>query len=110
MNSLPAAAPTVRECPRVSAAGERSIPEQRQDNKRAADREGFVLGMPYQDQESASRYATKARDGYDRLMGELTSGQFGAEVLMLWESSRGSRRVGEWVTLIELREDRGKSA
>ena len=107
MNSLPAAALTAREYLRVSAEGERSIPEQRQDNKRAADREGFALGTPYQDQGSASRYATKGRDGYDRLMGELTSGQFGAEVLMLWESSRGSRRVGEWVTLIELCEDRG---
>ncbi|MEV0489005.1 hypothetical protein [Streptomyces atratus] len=44
MNSLPAAALTVREYLRVSAEGERSIPEQRQDNKRAADREGFALG------------------------------------------------------------------
>ena len=25
-------------------------------------------------------------------------GRFGAQVLMIWESSRGSRRVGEWVS------------
>ncbi|MET7495758.1 hypothetical protein [Streptomyces sp900116325] len=46
MNSLPAAGLTAREYLRVSAKGERSIPEQRQDNGRAANREGFALGTP----------------------------------------------------------------
>ena len=35
--------------------------------------------------------------------------QFNAQILMIWESSRGSRRVGEWVKLIELCEQRAVS-
>jgi DNA invertase Pin-like site-specific DNA recombinase len=34
-------------------------------------------------------------------MDDLRGGRFGADVLWLWESSRGSRKVGEWVELIE---------
>ncbi|MGW2938594.1 recombinase family protein [Streptomyces sp. NPDC001156] len=96
---------TGREYLRVSAKGERSIPEQRDDNTRAAEREGVALGRPYQDQGSASRYARTNRDDFDRLTDDLKNGQFGADLLWLWESSRGSRRVGEWVTLIELCEE-----
>ena len=32
----------------------------------------------------------------------MRAGRFGADVLILWESSRGSRKVGEWVELIDL--------
>jgi len=55
---------------------------------------------------SASRYATKGRDGFDALMADLAADRFGADVLVLW-ASRGSRRVGEWVALIDRCEDRG---
>ncbi|MFE0132056.1 recombinase family protein [Streptomyces sp. NPDC059037] len=96
-----------REYLRVSARGERSIPEQHDDNGRAAEREGVTLGQPYQDQGSASRYAVRARDDFARLMSDLENDTFGADLLWLWESSRGSRRVGEWVLLIELCEERG---
>ncbi|MEU6388804.1 recombinase family protein [Streptomyces sp. NPDC046939] len=96
-----------REYLRVSARGDRSIPEQHDDNRRAADREGVTLGSPYQDQGSASRYALRARDDFARLMSDLENDTFGADLLWLWESSRGSRRVGEWVSLIELCEERG---
>ncbi len=40
-------------------------------------------------------------------MADLESDTFGADVLVLWESSRGSRKVGEWVTLIDWCEMRG---
>ncbi|WP_327432096.1 recombinase family protein [Streptomyces sp. NBC_01236] len=100
------AQPIAREYLRVSAKGDRSIPEQHDENVRAAAREGISLGTPYKDQGSASRYATKGRDDFDRLLDDLRNDQFGADLLWLWESSRGSRRVGEWVTLIELCEDR----
>lgn len=101
-----AAGLVAREYLRVSAKGDRSIPEQHDDNVRASGREGFTLGEPYKDQGSASRYAVKARDDFDRLADDLENGRFGADVLQLWESSRGSRKVGEWVTLIELCEER----
>jgi DNA invertase Pin-like site-specific DNA recombinase len=99
-----------REYQRVSfdASGrERSPEEQHGDNARAADRHGWSLGRPYRDIGSASRYARKVREDYARLVADLESGQFGASVLILWESSRGSRRLSEWVRLIELCEEQG---
>ncbi|MFD9584497.1 recombinase family protein [Streptomyces sp. NPDC059980] len=105
MNSL--AGQTGREYLRVSARGERSIPEQHDDNTRAAEREGVTLAEAYSDQGSASRYAQRSRDDFGRLMDDLKNGQFGADFLWLWENSRGSRKVGEWVTLIELCEEQG---
>jgi site-specific DNA recombinase len=100
---------TARELLRVSkdkSGRERSNEEQHADNARAADRRGWMLGEAYRDVGSASRYARKARIDFGRLMADLDAGTFGADVLILWESSRGSRRLSEWVTLIELCEAR----
>lgn len=100
----------VREYLRVSqdtSGRERSPQEQHADNQRAAAELGFTLGEPYRDIGSASRYARKSRKGFDQLVDDLTQGRFGAHILMLWESSRGSRKVGEWVSLIELCEASG---
>jgi DNA invertase Pin-like site-specific DNA recombinase len=81
----------------------RSIEEQHNDNLAAAEALGLILGTPYRDESiSASRYSTKIRDGFGQLLADLELGRFAAEELWLWESSRGSRKVGEWVTLIEL--------
>jgi len=105
-----ATATIAREYLRVSvdASGrERSPEEQHQDNERAASRYGWTLGRPYRDVGSASRYARRVREDYARLVADLESGRFGASVLILWESSRGSRRLSEWVRLIELCEERG---
>lgn len=100
-----------REYLRVSSdksGRQRSVDEQHDENGPAARAHGIRLGEPYADNDrSASRYATKARDGFDRLLSDLKNGTFGADVLVLWESSRGSRRVGEWVTLIDLLEEGG---
>lgn len=66
----------------------------------------WTLGDPYIDTDrSASRYARKAREGFDRLIADLKAGQFGADCLILWESSRGSRKVSEWLELLELCEE-----
>lgn len=81
----------------------RSLDEQHTDNLRAAERNGWSLGESYRDESvSASRYAKKSRAGYDQLIADLNSGDFNADTLILWESSRGSRRVGEWVLLCDL--------
>ncbi len=81
----------------------RSIDEQHSENLAAATGRGVSLGEPYEDKSiSASRYATKTRDGFAQLLADLERGRFGADELWLWESSRGSRKVGEWVTLIDL--------
>ncbi|MFV0433077.1 MAG: recombinase family protein [Leucobacter sp.] len=105
----------VREYLRVSkdAKGSGKSPDQQHDdNLRAFERQGWQLhpSPPYRDTDrSASRYATKEREDFKRLISDLESVAFGADVLAIWESSRGSRRVSEWARLIELCEDRGVS-
>lgn len=86
---------------------QRSPREQHDDNARTAGARGWTLGDPYKDIGSASRYATKRREDFDRLIEDLKNNTFGAQILILWESSRGSRRVSEWVLLTELCEERG---
>lgn len=102
---------TGREYLRVSvdrSGRQRSTTEQHDDNERASREHGFRIGgVPYLDTGSASRYARKSRDDFDQLMADLAAGRFGADLLVLWESSRGSRQVGEWVELIDCLERRG---
>lgn len=103
---------TGREYLRVSkdrSKRERSVDEQHTDNERAAAERGVKLGTPYGENGavSASRYGTKARGGFTQLLADLRAGRFRADELWLWESSRGSRTVGEWVELVELCERRG---
>lgn len=94
--------------------GGTSLDDQGYDNAAAAEENDWALGDPYIDDGlSASRYARKRRDEFELLVADLESGptgrasRFGADILMLWESSRGSRRVGEWVSFIELCEVKG---
>jgi DNA invertase Pin-like site-specific DNA recombinase len=84
----------------------RSTDEQRADNERAvAEQPGWTLVETYRDDNrSASRYARKVREDYARLLGDLERGAF--DLLILWESSRGSRKVSEWCRLIELCQER----
>lgn len=99
-----------REYRRLSdAKGGTSLQDQAEDNEVSADEHDWELGEPYIDDGlSASRYARKRRDDFENLTADLSSGptgrdsRFGADILMLWESSRGSRKVGEWVSFIEL--------
>jgi site-specific DNA recombinase len=86
------------------------VDEQHADHEADAQRQGWTLGEPYVDVSmSASRYARRARGDFEQLVADLAEGDFGAQILILWESSRGSRRVGEWVNLIEACERLGVS-
>ena len=103
---------TAREYLRVSqdrSGRARSIEEQHDDNERAGERHGFRLnGEAYSDVSvSASRFSRKVRGDFARLLADLQTGRFGAQILVIWESSRGSRRVGEWATLVDLLQDAG---
>lgn len=104
---------TGREYLRVSKdrSGRMKSPgQQHGENATSCDRHGITLGEPYAEKKavSASRYSDETRDDFERLISDLRTGKFGADVLVLWESSRGSRRVGEWVTMLDLLEDHGK--
>lgn len=105
-----------REYRRLSdAKGGSSLDRQGGDNTAARVENGWELGGPpyIDDGLSASRYARKRRDDFEKLVADLKSGptgrdsNFGADILQLWESSRGSRRVGEWAQFIDLLEDKG---
>ncbi|PCC26654.1 hypothetical protein CIK75_02210 [Glutamicibacter sp. BW78] len=87
----------------------KSPDQQHNENMSAVAKRGWKLHpQPYRDDDrSASKYATRAREDFRRLADDLEDGRFDADVLVLWESSRGSRRTGEWVNLIELCEERG---
>jgi DNA invertase Pin-like site-specific DNA recombinase len=96
-----------REYLRVSfdkSGHERSNEEQHDDNARAFP--DWRWGKPYRDVGSASRFATRRRDDFDILIADLEADRFRARHLVLWESSRGSRKVRDWVTLIDLCEQR----
>ncbi|MER5943894.1 recombinase family protein [Streptomyces sp. NPDC001928] len=91
-----------------SSGRQRSVTEQHADNEDEAAEHGLTLGEPYVDNDrSASRYASKERDHFKRLVGDLEHDRFGADALVIWENSRGSRKVSEWALLIELLEEKG---
>jgi DNA invertase Pin-like site-specific DNA recombinase len=103
---------TAREYLRVSqdrSGRARSVDEQHTDNVLAGQTRGFSFtGDSYSDVDvSASRFTTKVRGGFDRLISDLCNGRFCADLLVVWESSRGSRRVREWLDLIEACEAAG---
>lgn len=103
---------TGREYLRVSqdnSGRQRSVTEQHNDNERATARHSIVItGAPYVDNDrSASRYASKARDDWARLVADLQSGAFGADVLVLWENSRYSRDTLEWLQMMKICEQQG---
>lgn len=87
----------------------RSCEEQHDENMRAALENGWGLGRSYEEEAavSASRYGRKSRPGFAALVADLEAGRFTASVLILWESSRGSRRLSEWARFLELLEERG---
>ncbi|MEV0483768.1 recombinase family protein [Streptomyces sp. NPDC050508] len=104
---------TAREYLRVSKGKgktARSITDQHTDNLAAeADHGPWTWGEPYKDTGSASKFATKVRDDFEKLLADLTSGAFGepGDVLVLWEVSRLARETGRGVALVDACETGG---
>lgn len=101
-----------REYLRVSRDREKSgksPAQQHEENARAVASHGWDLHPePYTDVDrGASRHSRSTRDGYAQLIADIEVSRFGADILVIWESSRGSRRVSEWATLIDLCADAG---
>jgi site-specific DNA recombinase len=79
----------------------RSIDGQEADYQQDCVEQDLLPGRRFADPDrSASRYARRRREDYDDLLHHIESG--GCQLLWLWEASRGSRKLGEWVTLIDL--------
>jgi site-specific DNA recombinase len=104
---------TAREYLRVSKGKgrtARSIRDQHADNLEAEQEYGpWSWGEPYQDTGSASKFARKVRDDFERLVADLRSGEFGSsgDVLVLWEISRLARETGRGVEIVDLCEAGG---
>lgn len=104
----------VREYLRVSLdrSGTGKSPDQQHDEivAEAQGRGWQVHSSPYRDDNrSASRYARRQREGFAQLISDLEDDTFDADLLAIWESSRGSRRTGEWIDLVDLCRERGVS-
>ncbi len=77
----------------------RSVAEQSEANRAACAEHGWTIVVEYQDNDrSASRYALKPRENWPRLLGDLEGHRI--DVLVLWEQSRGDRRLEEWAALL----------
>ncbi|MFJ9245579.1 recombinase family protein [Streptomyces sp. NPDC101776] len=98
---------TAREYLRVSKGKgrtARSITDQHRENLASEAGHGpWTWGEPYTDTGSASKFATKIRDDFEKLLSDLKSGAFGVpgDVLTLWEVSRLARETGRGVELID---------
>lgn len=90
---------------RTSQAG-RSVESQDAEIKLCGDELGVRLLEVYCDNNlPASERATKVRDDWVRLNADITAGRY--KVLILWDCSRGSRELLEWVTFLKLLRDKG---
>lgn len=88
----------------------KSTEDQHADNLRAEQEFGpWTWGPAYADTGSASKFATRNRDDFDRLTADLASGAFGAPgtILVLWEISRLSREMGVGTKIVDLCETGG---
>ena len=84
---------------RQSMGNDRSIAEQLDSGRSRAGAEGWDILGEYSDRISASRYATKARDDWPKLLADLKRPD--VRVLWLWETSRGDRRLSSWAAMLE---------
>ena len=84
-----------------------SVTEQVRLGREACDELGWDLAEVI-DQDfdrSASRFAKKDRPGWERLLSSLRAGL--ANAVILWESSRGDRKLADWAAFLDLGRDQG---
>lgn len=86
----------------------RSNTEQHTENVEVITRKRWKLAETFEDVGSASKYARKRRPGFDELVARLKDPHAPvADVLVLWEPSRGSREVDVWFAFLKLCQRRG---
>jgi len=83
-----------------------SVESQEIRNRTACDEHGWRVGGVYEDNDrSASRFARKPRPDWDRLLADIAARR--GDLLVMWESSRGDRKAGEWMHFLDLCRDVG---
>lgn len=84
----------------------RSVSQQKDECTAECERRGWTIVRVFEDNDrSASRYATKERPEYERLIKFLKAGN--ADVLVTWESSRAQRDLEAYVKLRTVAESNG---
>lgn len=84
----------------------RSVARQERAWRSDCAEEGLTPGRVFVDPNfSASRYAKKARPDYAALIEHIKTRQ--CEAVALWEVTRGSRQMSEWVHFLDLCRDMG---
>lgn len=79
---------------------EASVTQQEEAGTVRCETEGWQRRRYEDNDRSASRYAKKGRKDWPRLLADVRAGQL--RVVWLWESSRGDRKLYEWVGFLEL--------
>lgn len=83
--------------------GGSSITDQNSENVEACEERGWTNGPAYVDPDnSAGPGKKRKRPDFDELVYDLEHGTFGAEILQMWEGSRGSRVATQWSAFIVL--------
>jgi hypothetical protein len=82
---------------RNSSAKQKSIDDQQAENRAATEANGWTVVAELDDPSSASRYATKVRRNWARLLELLPA----IDVVVLWEPSRGDRTLATWVAFLD---------
>ena len=78
----------------------RSVAEQETESRAACTLNGWTIAATYSDNDiSASRFTTKTRPGWAKLVADLDAAKF--DVIVLWEPSRGSRELMSWAALLD---------
>ncbi|HEV3293723.1 MAG TPA: recombinase family protein [Streptosporangiaceae bacterium] len=90
---------------RQSQDSDASIDQQLKAGRTRAGAEGWQLAGEFHDGVSASRHSTRRRDHWPKLLAGVEAGQ--ADVVWLWESSRGDRTLSSWAALLESCRDHG---
>ncbi|SIR65284.1 recombinase family protein [Micromonospora avicenniae] len=83
---------------RQSVGKRKSILEQLAAGEETVREEGWTLAGTYEDGTSASRYGTKPRGGWAKVLEDIEAGRL--DVLVLWESSRGDRTPETWFAFL----------
>lgn len=80
---------------------QRSVEEQDDGNREVCAAEGWEVGEAYCDNDkSASWFGRKIREQWERLLQDLATGRF--HLVVLWEPSRGDRRLAHWIGFLDL--------
>jgi len=79
-----------------------STGDQETENLAACERRGWLTapGDVFTESQSASRFSTRTRAEWERLLAGVRDGRYG--VVVMWESSRGNRKLTEWSAFLDL--------